>query len=80
MSSSDVIVHVLNQEVNGVVFVLASYHGNSCFVTSKYDGNKDRSVHIGIYSDEVLLVEMLVDVHVLHETRLHIASKPSHLT
>jgi hypothetical protein len=80
VSSSDAIVHVPDREVNGVVFVLASCHGNSCFVASKYDGNKDRSVRIGIYSDEVLLVQMLVDVHVLRETRLHIASRPSHLT
>jgi len=78
--SPDMIMDVSDREVDGVVFLLAGCDGNSCFIASEYDGNEDSSVCINIYSDEVLSVERLVNIHALCETHLHIASRPSSLT
>ena len=63
-----------------MIFLLAGCDRNSCFVASEYDGDEDGPVCINIYSDEVLSVGRLVNVHTLCETRLHIASRPSCLT
>ena len=73
------IPNITDREVNGVVLMLAGRDGNSCFVASKYDRNKDCSVHINIRGNDILFAK-LVNVDTLCKTRLHIASKPSHPT
>jgi len=80
MSSPDVITHIPDREIDGMIFVLTGCDGSGCFVASKYDGDKHRAVCVDIYSDEVLFIGGLADIGVFHETYLHIASRPSHLT
>jgi len=63
-----------------MIFMLAGCDGNRCFVASEYDGDKHCAMCPSIYSNEVLFIVRLVDIGVLCETCLHIASRPSHLT
>jgi hypothetical protein len=77
VSSSDVIAHVPDREIHGMIFLLASCDRDSRFVASKYGGNKERAVRIGIYGEDVLLVVRLANIHILYKIFLRIVSRPS---
>jgi hypothetical protein len=57
VSSSDVIAHIPDREIHGMIFLLTSCDGDSRFVASKYGGNKECSMRISIYGDEILPVQ-----------------------
>jgi hypothetical protein len=54
VSPLDVVTHVPDREIDGVIFMLTSCDGSCRFVASKYDGDKDRSVCINILRNKVL--------------------------
>lgn len=54
MSPPDVIAHVSNREVDGVVFVLTGRNRSCRFIGPKYDRDEHRSVCISINRNEVL--------------------------
>jgi len=39
--SPDMIPHISNREIDRVVLVLASCHGNSRFISSEYNGDRE---------------------------------------
>ena len=57
VDSLNVIMHVPNRKVDGVVFMLTSGDGHGCFVASQYNRDEKRSVHIGVLGDDVLMGE-----------------------
>ena len=56
VSSANVIMHISNRKVDGMIFVLASCDRSGCFVASNYDGDEECSVRIDINGDEILLM------------------------
>ena len=55
MCSLDVIVDVPYREVDRMVFMLTGCNGNGRFITPKDNRDKNGSMCINIYRDEVLL-------------------------
>ena len=57
VGSLNVIMHVPNRKVDGVIFMLAGGDGHGRFVASQYNRDENRSVHIGVLGDDVLMGE-----------------------
>lgn len=55
VSSPNAVVYIPNREIDWMIFLLASCDRNSCFVTSKQDGDEHRPMCIDVYGNEVLL-------------------------
>ena len=50
------IAHISDRKIDRMIFVLAGCDRNSCFVTSKYDGDEDCTMCVDIYSNKVLFI------------------------
>lgn len=48
MGTPDMITHIPNREIEGVIFVLAGRNRNGRFVAPKYNGDEYCSIGIGV--------------------------------
>jgi hypothetical protein len=62
VSSPDVVADISNGDIDGVIVVLASCNGGSCFVAPEYDRDEDCAMCVDINGNNVLFVEVLVRV------------------